>query len=105
MAVDRGVRVHTVGVGSPSGATLKVEGFSIQTNLDEATLQQISKMTDGRYYNAQSAEDLRAIYENLNTQLITKTEETEITAIIAGAGLALFLVGGLLSLVWLGRVA
>lgn len=105
MAVDRGVRVHTVGVGSPSGATLKVEGFSIQTHLDEATLQQISKMTDGRYYNAQSAEDLRAIYENLNTQLIVKAEETEITAIIAGAGLVLLLVGGILSLLWLGRVA
>ena len=105
MAADRGVRVHTVGVGSPNGALLKIDGFNVQTRLDEATLQQIAEMTDGNYYNAQSEKDLQAIYQNLGTQLVVKTEETEITAIIAGAGLLLLLVGGMLSLLWLGRVA
>ena len=26
-AADRGVRIHTVGIGSPAGTTLEVEGF------------------------------------------------------------------------------
>ncbi len=105
LAVDRGVRVHTVGVGSPNGALLKIEGFNVQTRLDEATLKQIAGMTDGNYYNAQSEKDLQAIYQNLGTQLVVKTEETEVTAIVAGVGLVLLLLGGLLSLIWLGRVA
>ena len=49
-AKDRGVRIDTVGIGSPGGTTLEVEGFKVHTQLDEATLQQIADMTDGTYY-------------------------------------------------------
>ena len=103
-AADMGVRVHTVGIGSPTGSTLKVEGFTVQTRLDEATLQAISEMTDGSYYNAQNEDDLRTIYQNLGTQLIVKPEETEITSILTGVGLLVLLVGGVLSLLWFSRL-
>ncbi len=103
-AADRGVRVHTVGIGSPTGSTLKVEGFTVQTRLDEATLQAISEMTDGAYYNAQNEGELRAIYQNLGTQLIVKPEETELTSILTGIGLLVLLIGGVFSLLWFSRL-
>jgi Ca-activated chloride channel family protein len=104
IAAERGVRVHTVGIGSPAGSTLKVEGFTVQTRLDEATLQAISQMTEGQYYNAQNEEDLRAIYQNLGAQLIVKPEETEITSLLVGAGLLFLLIGGVVSLFWFSRL-
>ncbi len=41
-AKDRGVRIHTVGIGSAAGTTLEVEGFLVHTQLDEAALQDIA---------------------------------------------------------------
>ena len=103
-AADRGVRVYTVGIGSAAGSVLKIEGFSIRSQLDEALLQQISQITDGVYYNAASEQELLAIYDNLNPQLVIKPEETEITAMLAGLGLIVLLLGAAFSLVWFSRL-
>jgi Ca-activated chloride channel family protein len=103
-AVYRGVRVHTVGVGSPQGTPLKIEGFTVYTRLDEATLQYISQRTGGTYYNARTEDDLRAIYDSIGLQLVVKPEETEITSIFAGLGAIVLLIGGGLSLAWFNRL-
>jgi Ca-activated chloride channel family protein len=103
-AAQRGVRILTIGIGSPNGTTLEVEGFNIHTQLDEPMLQQISEMTGGIYYNAATEDDLRAIYEEIDPQFIIKREKTEITSILAGVSILVFLAGGLLSLFWFGRV-
>jgi Ca-activated chloride channel family protein len=103
-AADRGVRIYTVGIGSEAGTTLHVEGFTVHTRLDEATLQQISQLTDGAYYNAENEEELRAIYENLNPELVIKPEKMEVTSIFAGAGILVLLLGGTYSLLWFSRL-
>ncbi|MBX3066013.1 MAG: VWA domain-containing protein [Anaerolineae bacterium] len=104
LAADRGVRVYTVGIGSPQGADLEIEGFTVHTQLDEGTLQQLSAMTGGTYFNAQSEEELQEIYDNLSPQLIFKQEKTEVTSLFAGLGIFILLVGGLVSLLWFGRL-
>lgn len=104
MAADRGVRVYTVGIGSAAGTTLHVNGFTVHTQLDEAALQQIAQITDGSYYNAENQQDLEAIYNNLNPQLIIKPEQTEVTALFASAGVLLLLIGGICSLMWFSRL-
>lgn len=103
-AAERGVRIHTIGVGSPTGVTLNIEGFSVHSQLDEATLQQIAQLTDGKYYNAQKEQDLRAIYDNLGAQLVVKPQKTEVTAIVAGVSLLFFLLGAAFSLLWFSRL-
>ncbi len=102
-AADRGVRIYTVGVGSPAGTNLHINGFNVFTKLDEAGLQQISQLTGGTYYNAQSAQDLVNIYQNLDTQLVIKPEKTEVTSLLAGASVLVFLMGGVFSLLWFNR--
>jgi Ca-activated chloride channel family protein len=104
VAAERGVRIHTVGIGSATGAALEIGGFTIHTQLDEAMLQQISELTDGTYYNAENEEELQAIYENLNPQLAIRPEKMEVTSIFAGASILVLLMGGTLSLLWLGRL-
>jgi Ca-activated chloride channel family protein len=103
-AADRGVRIHTIGVGSPQGTTLHVNGFTVHTQLDEALLKQIAELTNGVYYNAENEEDLRTIYESLDPQWVIKPEKMEVTSIFAGASILMLLVGGAFSLVWFSRV-
>jgi Ca-activated chloride channel family protein len=103
-AADRGVRIYTVGIGSAAGATLHLDGFTVQSRLDEATLQQIAQITNGAYYNAENEDQLHAIYDNLNPQLVIKPQKTEVTALFAGAGILVLMLGGTLSLLWLGRL-
>ena len=103
-AANRGVRIYTVGIGSPAGTNLHINGFIVHTQLDEAMLQQISQITGGTYYNAQSEQDLFKIYNNLNPQLVVTPEVTEVTSIFAGASILLMMIGGMFSLLWFSRL-
>lgn len=103
-AADQGVRIYTVGLGSAAGTTVTVNGFQLHTQLDEATLQGISQLTDGTYYGATDAQQLRSIYDNLDTGLVLQPQLTEITALFAGTSLLLLIAGALTSLLWLGRL-
>jgi Ca-activated chloride channel family protein len=103
-AADRGVRIDTVGIGSTAGATLHIDGFTVRSRLDEHTLRQIAQLTGGVYDNAASAGDLRTIYATLDPQLVIKPQTTEVTSLFAGAGILVLMIGGTLSLLWLGRL-
>ena len=104
LAADRGVRIHTIAVGSVEGVTLEVNGFTVHTKVDEATLQQIAGITEGQYFNAQSQEDLRTIYESIEPHLVIEQDEMEVTAVFAGLSILILLVGGMLSLLWFSHV-
>lgn len=104
LAADRGVRIHTVGIGSAAGSLLEIDGFTVRSRLDETTLRQISQLTGGSYYHAASGADLRAIYDNLAPELVLRSEATELTSLFTGAGVLLLLLGAGLSMVWLNRL-
>lgn len=104
VAADQGVRIYTIGIGSEAGTTLEVEGFNVHTRLDEALLQRISQLTGGTYYNAENEQDLQAVYQNLEPQLVVKPEKMEVTSILAGAGILVMLLGGTFSLLWFNRL-
>jgi len=103
-ALDRGVRIHSVGIGSAAGTTIDIDGFSVHTQLDEALLEQVAGITGGAYYRAENEQELRAIYDGIEPQWVIEPEEIEITSVLAGAAILVLLVGGTLSLLWLGRL-
>lgn len=104
LAADLGVRVYTVGIGTAAGTNLEVEGFTVHTSLDESMLQQIASETGGEYYNAANEQQLRQIYDDLKPKLAIKPEKIEVTSILAGVGMVVFLMGGMLSLIWFGHM-
>jgi Ca-activated chloride channel family protein len=104
LAAERGVRVFTVGVGTPDGQILTGEGWSIRVRLDEDALKVIADMTRAEYFFAGNALDLKKIYEGLNSKLVMEKKETEITAGFTGLALLLALVAGALSLLWFNRI-
>jgi len=104
LAADRGVRVYTVGVGTPDGEIIHFEGWTMRVRLDEETLKQIAGITRAEYFNAGSAADLKQVYETLGARLVLEETETEITALFAAAAALLALASGLLSLAWFNRI-
>lgn len=104
IAADRGIRVYTVGIGSEEGAIVRIQGRAIRTRLDEQTLRTIAEMTDGVYYNAQTESDLVKVYENLSTNLVLKTDKTEVTAYVTAIAVFFSLLAGFFSLMWFNRL-
>ncbi len=105
MAADRGIRVYTVGVGTTNGETIGFEGWSMRVRLDEETLKKISLLTQGDYFFAGTAEDLKKVYESLSSRMVVEKKETEVSALFAGLGALLALLSAGLSVWWFGRVA
>ena len=103
-ATNRGVRIYTIGVGSPDGTVLRIQGRAIRTRLDEDTLRKIADGTDAEYYNAQNTEDLKKVYDNLGTQTVFRTEKTEVSAFFTAGAVLLSLIGGLFSLAYFNRL-
>lgn len=104
MAAERGVRVYTVGIGTPNGEILVGEGWSMRVRLDEETLKGIADITRGEYFYAGTAEDLKKVYETLTSKVVLETRETEVTALLTAIGAALALLSALLSMLWFRRI-
>jgi len=103
-AVDLGVRIYTVGVGTLDGALIEVEGFLINSRLDEELMKYVATTTGGQYYNATNQDDMSRIYDDLKPKLSIKKENIEVTSLFAGVGMLFFIFAGALSLLWFGRV-
>ncbi len=104
LASVAGVKINTIGVGSPGGTTVKIDGFSVATALDEASLQEIAKVSDGKYFAAEDSASLSSIYKTIDLKWRTIKEKSEVTGILSAGSILLLLVGSGLSLFWFGKV-
>jgi Ca-activated chloride channel family protein len=105
MAAQRGVRVYTVGFGSPQGPNSGSGeyGMSYFMQLDEPALRQMATMTGGEYFQAGSAADLSQVYRQLSARFALERKETEIGALFAALAGLLLVAAGTLSMVWFRR--
>ena len=67
-----GIRVYTIGMGRPGQVPVPVDSFFgrriayVESELDEASLQEIAETTGGRYYRATNAQGLASIYDEID---------------------------------------
>lgn len=104
LASTAGVHIYPIGLGSPQGTVLQVDGFSIATALDEPTLKQIAERTGGTYFNATDAASLSSVYDSIALTWTTKTVPHEVTSLVAGLAALLLLAGAVVSVLRSGRV-
>jgi len=98
-------KVYTVGVGTPSGMFLELGGYSFFVRMDEDTLKEIAKTTDGSYQRVTTARDLSRVYAHLGRVIGWERRPTEISG-LASVGVAATFVGTLaVSLLWLHRLS
>ncbi|MCU7722834.1 VWA domain-containing protein [Actinoplanes sp. KI2] len=103
LAAAAGVRIQTVGVGTPRGGTVEVDGYQLATSLDEAELTGIAQVTGGAYHRAGDAAALADTTRSIDLRLTTKKQPVELTAPFAGAALLLLTLGAYLGTRWHGR--
>jgi Ca-activated chloride channel family protein len=120
-AVERGIRVYTIGFGTASGGaamdcgnddpfgfgggfggggSFGGGGGGGRRQIDEETLTQIADMTGGEYYAATSASELIDVFRNLPTYVIATRETTEISVIFTALALLLAILAFVLALRW-----
>jgi Ca-activated chloride channel family protein len=101
------IPVYTVSVGTPSGTIQVRRGSQTVTApvpVDRGQLAEIARLSGGRAFTAANAAGVRAAYDHLAARLGKKEVKEEITASFAGLGLALLLLGSVLTLRWFGRL-
>lgn len=104
LAANAGVPVYTVGIGTPRGTVVALDGFSIATALDEPMLANIAETTGGEYYLASDDPDLTGIFDAIDRSFERQGERIEVTALFALAALALTVLAAALSFRWFGRI-
>lgn len=104
MVAERGIRVYTVGFGTKEGETIGFEGWSMRVRLDEESLKRVAEITQGEYFYAGTAVDLKKIYESLTAKIAFEKKQTEITALFAAVAALFAILAAGLSLWWHGRV-
>jgi len=105
MAAERGVRIYVVGLGTVDGVASAPEGMAIYLQLDEPTLREVARLTNGEYHHAGTAQSLRGVYEHLGSRMELITRETELTGLVALGASLVALAGAALSFLWFGRLA
>ncbi len=83
LAVEYGIKVYTIGIGS-NGMALSPIGIlpngsfqygRVQVEIDEALMKDIAKVTNGRYFRATDNKKLEDIYDEINKLEKTDVEE------------------------------
>ena len=127
-AAKKGVLIYTIGMGSSEGAPIPIydanghqvdfkrdrAGNVVLTKLDEATLEKIAALGNGKYFHASNTQDeLDAIYKEVNalqkSEFGTKqfTDFEDQFQYFVGLGLLLLLIEVLLSdkkISWLDKI-
>jgi Ca-activated chloride channel homolog len=104
LAADYDVRIYTIGIGSTAGTTINIEGFVIHSQLDEQVLREVSRISNGAYFNVQNDDDLHIAFRELSPMLRVRPESIEVTSILTGLSIFTMLIGAIFSLTWFRRL-
>lgn len=102
------IPIYTIAIGTPYGRIpITRHGRTVSTPVPVTPQQlaQIASESGGRTFTAADSAKASAVYAHLATLLGHKKVKREMTAGIAGGGLALLLIGSGLSLAWFARLA
>jgi Ca-activated chloride channel homolog len=103
-AQDAGVHIETVGVGTTGGGTVEVDGYRIQTALDQDTLTTIATTTGGSYHPASDTAELDGIGSTINLRLTTHHESLPLAGAFTALAIALLAIGAVLTVLRTGRI-
>lgn len=97
------VPVSTISFGTPKG-TVVLDGETIQVPPDPDALGTIARLTEGRTFEAATAEELAGVYRTIGRSVETVEVHRELMEWFLAAGLILVMVAGGLSLLWFSRL-
>ncbi len=97
------VPVSTIAFGTQAGS-VSVEGTEVPVPVDGDALKKIASETDGKFYTAVTAKQLKEVYRDLGSSVGERTVAHDVTRWFLAIGTLLALVAAGLSLLWTGRI-
>lgn len=104
LASVAGVKIYPIGLGSPRGTVIDIDGYQVATALDEPLLTQIAQTTDGTYYAAADADGLAQVLQTISLSWTARPIEHEVTSLFALVGALVIASGAALSVLRTGKV-
>lgn len=102
-AKDAGVPVYTIAFGTPDG-TVEIQGQTIPVPFDPDTMAALAEAGGGRSYTAETADELRTVYDEIGRDVAYEEQPFDLTAVFAGVGLVTALLACSAALYWNQRV-
>lgn len=103
-ARQAGVKIHTIAYGTATGSIV-VGGQTIPVPADPAAMAQIAALSGGQTFTAQTAGQLKSVYDQIGRAVGYDVHRREITAWFTGLGLVMAMAGAIAALIWTQRVA
>jgi Ca-activated chloride channel family protein len=100
-AANQGIPVSTIAFGT---ATVESAGETVSVPVDSSALEAIATGSGGKFFTAASADQLRAVYADINTDVTAVPIDRSVAVWFATAALGLLLLASLTSLLRTGRV-
>ena len=88
------VPIYTIAYGTENGY-VDLDGKREPVPVDHQEMKQIAAATNGDYFAAATAEQLKKVYENIGSDVGYEKADREVTARFAGYGLALAVLAAL----------
>jgi Ca-activated chloride channel family protein len=104
-AKDAGVPVSTIAFGTPNG-TIKIpeENAEVPVPVDADALKAIADETGGKFFDAQSADELTSVYQDIGSSIGYTTELASIAGWFIGGALVILILTSTFSLLWFSRL-
>jgi Ca-activated chloride channel family protein len=99
----RGVKVSTVAFGTDHG-TVTIDFLQVPVPVNREALRDIAETTDGKVFEAETAQEIVSVFEDLGEGVGTRTEPREITDNLAIAALVAAVAAAAGSLAWFSRL-
>jgi Ca-activated chloride channel family protein len=104
LAREGRVRVYAIGLGTPGGTVMRIDGQMVLVPFDPSGLQRIAQMTEGRYFASTNDEELQKAYRQLARVIGWERTRMEVSFLLTGGAGLVILTGGVLSMLWFRRV-
>lgn len=103
-----GVPIYTIALGTDAGRVTVEDEFGFPVTLDvppdRETLARIAEVTGATAFDAPTAQDLEAVYGDLQSRIGFVEETEEVGSWFAGGALVLVVLAAGLSVLWFGRL-
>ena len=103
-AQNAGVHIDTVGVGTATGTTVKVDGYQVHTALNADALTTIAQTAGGSYHPASDASQLDDVASVIDLRLTVADEQVPLAGAFIGFALLLLAAGAVLTVARTGRL-
>jgi Ca-activated chloride channel family protein len=114
LAAERGIRIYTIGLSSPSGTfdtscqssdpsefgEGSLHSAAGPGGVDVKTLEQIAALTGATYFPASGLSGLKNVFQDAQLQTILVSEKVEVTVAFVGLGTLFAMISFLMALIW-----